>query len=80
MNEMVEQMQNFNSGTGLAKVVFQIGRALRRQINNEKRTVFGSFKFESSIGLANQAFQFYVLQLRCYREAVDAWTIVGLRN
>jgi TPR repeat protein len=42
LNEMGFQIRNFNSGTGYAKIVFVIGRALKGHINNEERTVFGN--------------------------------------
>jgi hypothetical protein len=41
LNGMSDQIQNFNNGTGHAKVVFVIGRALKGHINNEKRKIFG---------------------------------------
>jgi hypothetical protein len=81
LNEMRHQIRNFNSGTGHAKVVFAIGRALKGHINNEARTLFGStWNFDAHIGPAKQALQFYEFQLQSCRKAVDSWTIVGLRN
>jgi hypothetical protein len=81
LNEMVDQIRNFDNGTGHARVVFAIGRALRGHIYNEKRTIFGEgYNFDAHIGLANQALHFYEFQLQLYRKAVDSWTIVGLRN
>jgi hypothetical protein len=81
LNEMSDQIHNFNNGTGHAKVVFAIGRALKGHIDNEKRRIFGSnYKFDIYIGPANQALHFYEFQLQSYRKAVDSWTIVGLRN
>jgi hypothetical protein len=81
LNEMSEQIHNFNSRTGRANVVFAIGRALKGHINNEQRTVFGSGdSFDARIGPANQALHFYEFQLQSYRKAVDIWTIIGLRN
>jgi hypothetical protein len=69
------------SGSGHAKVVFVIGRALKGQIDNEKRIIFGKgFIFDASIGPANQALRFYEFQLQSYRRAVDSWTFVGLRT
>jgi hypothetical protein len=80
-NEMSDHVCNFSSGTGHAKVVFAIGRALRGHIDNEKRTIFGEgFNFEGHIGPANQALRFYEFQLQSYRKVVDSWTIVGQRN
>jgi hypothetical protein len=79
MDEMSDQIHNFNSGTGHASVVFAIGRALKGHIDSEKGTIFGEgYKFDTYV--ANQALQFYEFQLRSYRKAVDSWTIIGLRN
>jgi hypothetical protein len=82
LTEIRDQIRNFNSGTGHAKVVFVIGRALKGQVENEKRTIFGSsnWGFDTYIGPADQAFNFYEFQLQSYRKAVDIWTIIGLRN
>jgi hypothetical protein len=41
LEEMYKQICSFNSGTGHAKVVFAIGRALKGHVDNEKRTSFG---------------------------------------
>jgi hypothetical protein len=81
MNEMRDPIRNFNNGTGHAKVVFAIGRALKGHVDNEKQTIFGNgFKFDIFIGPANRALNFYEFQLQSYRKAVDSWTIIGLRN
>jgi hypothetical protein len=85
LSEMSDQIRNFNSGTGYAKVVFAIGRALKERIKSEERTIFGdSYNFDTWIGSAHQAFRFcefqLQFQLQSYRKAVDSWTIVGLRN
>jgi hypothetical protein len=78
---MVDQMRNFNNGTGYAKIVFAIGRALKGRINNDKRTIFGmDYSFDARIGPANQTLRFYEFQLQSYRKAVDSWTVVGLRK
>jgi hypothetical protein len=82
LNEMSNQMRNFSSGTGHSSDVFAIGRALKRHVDNEKRTVFGRsvWNFDTCIGPANQGLRFYQFQLQCYRKAVGSWTIVGSRN
>jgi hypothetical protein len=82
LREMSDQIRNFNCGTGHARVVFVIGRALKGHvINNKKRTLFRrSYEFDACIGPANEALHFYKFQLRSCRKAVDSWTIVGLRN
>jgi hypothetical protein len=81
LHEMSDQVRNFNSGTWQAKVVFAIGQALKGNINNEKRTIFGNpINFDARVGAVNQALHFYEFQLQSYRKAVDCWTIVGLRS
>jgi hypothetical protein len=81
LNEMSDQILSFNSGTGHAKVVFAIGRALKGHADNEERTIFGDgSNFDAHIGPANQALHFYEFQLQSYRKVVDSWTIVGQRN
>jgi hypothetical protein len=78
---MSDQIRNFNSGTGHAKVVFVIGRALKGHINSQERKIFGTdYDFYSYIGPATQALCFYEFQLQSYRKAIDSWAIVGLRN
>jgi hypothetical protein len=83
LDEMSDHIENFNSATGHAKVVFAIARALKGQVDSEERTIFGigeDDNFDSYIGPANQALHFFEFQLQSYRRAVDSWTIVGLRN
>jgi TPR repeat protein len=81
LTEMSNQMRNFSDGTGHANVVFAIGRALKGQVDNEKRTIFGiGYNFDSHIAPANQALSFYEFQLQSYRTAVDSWAMIGLRN
>jgi hypothetical protein len=54
---------------------------LKGQVDNNKRTFFGGVrKFDTFDSPANQALQFYNFQLESYRNAVDIWTIVGLRG
>jgi hypothetical protein len=80
LHDMIELICKFNSGQENANVVFVIGRALMGQINNDKGTIFGSDReFNICIGPANQALHFYEFQSQCYRKAVDAWTLIGLR-
>jgi hypothetical protein len=65
LDEMSDQIRNFNSGTGHANVVFAIGRALKGHISNEKRTIFRNpNSFGARIGPANQALHFYEFQLQ----------------
>jgi hypothetical protein len=81
LDEMSNQVLNFNFGTGHSNVMFAIGRALKGHINNEKRTIFGEvYSFDTYIGPANQALRFYEFQLQSCRKAVVSWTIIGLRS
>jgi hypothetical protein len=81
LSEMVDQIRKFRSGTGHAKVVFAIGRALKGHVDNDGETIFGrGYSFVCYIGNANQAICFYGFQLQSYRRAVDIWTIIGLRK
>jgi hypothetical protein len=78
---MVDQIRNLNNGTGDASVVFAIGRALKGQVDNEERTIFGmGYSFDAHVSYAKQAYHVYEFQLQSYRKAVDSWTIIGLRN
>jgi hypothetical protein len=64
LNEMEEQIRNLNSRSGYASVVFVIVRAMKGHIDNKKREIFlNSYKFDSRIGPANRAIQFYNFQL-----------------
>jgi TPR repeat protein len=79
--EMSDQIHKCSSGTGHSTVVFVIGLALKGQVDNEKRTLFGSdWNFDICIGPTSQALHFYNFQLQSYRKAVDVCTIIGLRN
>jgi hypothetical protein len=81
LNEMSDQIRNFNRGTGHAKGVFAIGGALKGHIDIEKRIIFGNgYNFDTYIDRAKQGVRFFEFQLQSYRKAVDSWTIVGLRN
>jgi hypothetical protein len=78
---MTEAMRKFDSGTGKANVIFAIGRALKGQIDTEKKTIFGTDRFwETYSDVAIQALHFYEFQLLSYGIAVNTWTVVGLKN
>ena len=75
-----KQVDQFFSGSGNATVVFLIGRALKGNINVEKKLIFGwSNNFDSLIGPANQAVSFYDSQIKSTRLAVDTWTLISTR-
>ncbi len=75
-----KQVERSFSGSGNATVVFLIGRALKGNIDMEKKRIFGSdYNFISLIGPANQAVSFYSSQIKAARLAVDTWTLVSTR-
>ncbi len=81
LDNFAGQVQVFNSGSGNAAVVFVIGRTLKGQVNAKRRTIFRSkiWNFETEIGSANQAIDFFGFQVIAARRAVDAWISVGIR-
>jgi hypothetical protein len=42
LNEMEEQIRNFDSGPGLSNIIFAIDRVLKGHIDNEEREIFGT--------------------------------------
>ena len=75
-----KQVELFFSGSENATIVFLIGRALKGNIDVEKKKILGeSLSFSSLIGPANQAVSFYFSQINCARLAVDTWALVGTR-
>ena len=75
-----EQVEQFFSGSGNATIMFLIGRALKGNMDMEKKLIFGKKSyFNSRIGPANQAVSFYSSQIKSARLAVDAWTLVAAR-
>ncbi len=75
-----KQVDLFFLGFGYATIVFLIGRALKGNIDLEKKEIIGSnYYFNPCIGPANQAVSFYASQIKSARLAVDAWTLVAAR-
>ncbi len=78
-----DQVKLFFSGSGNAAIVFLIGRALKGNMDSEKKEIFGPlsmfFNFDSLIGPANQAVSFFSSQIKSARLAVDTWTLVATR-
>jgi hypothetical protein len=60
-------------------VMFAIGRALQGHVNEEERTIFNVNNFDSRIGPAKQAIAFYEAQIRATKDAMRAWTLVGIK-
>ncbi len=95
LHSFSRQVEQFFSGSGNATVVFLIGRALKGNIDMEKKEIFGrhdwSFDrwigpanqavsfYSSQIGPANQAVSFYSSQIKSARLAIDTWTLVSTR-
>ncbi len=80
LDHFAKRVEKFFSGSGNATAVFWIGRALKGNINVEKKEIFGSdYNFVSRIGPANQAVSFYESQIKSARLAVDTWTLVSTR-
>jgi TPR repeat protein len=81
LSNFVKQVNLFNSGTGSGAVVFSIGRALRGHVNEQAKTIFKErhgFDFDSLIGPAKQAIAFYEAQIKATKDAMRAWTEVGV--
>jgi hypothetical protein len=77
----VEQVELFNAGSGSDVVMFTIGQTLHGRVNEESRKVFNSdFNFDSLIRPAKQAIAFYEAQIKATKDAMHAWTQVGLRR
>jgi TPR repeat protein len=78
--KFAKQVELFNSGSGSAPVMFAIGQALQGHVNEEARTIFNdSFDFVSRIGPAKQATAFYEAQIKATKDAMHAWTLVGIK-
>ena len=61
-------------------VVFMIGRALKGNIDMEKREIFGiNACFDSRIGPAERAVEFFIDQCDAARKAINMWTRIALR-
>ncbi len=75
-----QQVEQFFSGSGNATIMFLIGRALKGNIDVEKRLIFGrGYDFGFLISPANQAVSFYDFQIKSARLAIDTWTLIATR-
>jgi hypothetical protein len=59
--------------------MFAIGQALQGRVNEEARTIFDVSNFDSRIGPAKQAIAFYEAQIKATKDAMRAWTLVGIK-
>jgi hypothetical protein len=80
LSNFAEQVESFNSGSGSAVVMFAIGQALQGHVNEGARTIFiEKHDFDSRIGPAKQAIAFYEAQVKATKDAMRAWTQVGIK-
>jgi TPR repeat protein len=74
-----KQVELFNSGSGSAAVMLAIGRALQGHMNEQERTIFNNGrKYDTLIVPAKQAIAFYEAQIKATKDAMRAWTQVGI--
>jgi hypothetical protein len=75
-------MASYEMGLCSASIVFAIGKILKGHVQSSERAIFGrtSPKYDLRIGPANQAIELYDFQVKSCRKAVDAWSVVGMRN
>jgi hypothetical protein len=74
------QVELFDSGSGNTAVLFAIGQVLHGHANQEARTIFNKADdFDSLIGPAKQAIAFYDAQIKATKDAMRAWTLVGIK-
>ena len=75
-----KQVELFHLGSRVAAVMFVIGRALQGHVNEEAITIFNDdYSFDSLIGPAKQAIAFYEAQIKATKDAMRAWTQVGIK-
>jgi TPR repeat protein len=75
-----DQVDLFNSGSGSAAAMFAIGRALQGYVNEEASTIFRyAYNFGSRVTPAKQAIAFYEAQIKATKDAMRAWTLVGIK-
>jgi hypothetical protein len=48
-------------------------------VNEEAKTIFHSVRFSSRVGAARQAIAFYEAQIQATKDAMHAWTLVGIK-
>jgi hypothetical protein len=80
LTNFAKQVELFNAGSVSASVMFAIGEALQGRLNEEARMIFNcSYDFGFLIGPAKQAIAFYEAQIRATKDAMRAWTLVGIK-
>jgi TPR repeat protein len=80
LSNFAEQVELFNSGSGSGAVVFAIGQALHGHVNEEAKIIFEKEdEVEALIDPAKQAIVFYEAQIKATKNAMLAWTQVGIK-
>jgi TPR repeat protein len=80
LSNFAKQVELFNAGSGSAVIMFAIGQALQGRVSEAARTIFEDEEnFVSLIGPAKQAIAFYEAQVKATKDAMRAWTQVGIR-
>ena len=82
LGTFARQVERFNCGSGSEAVVFAIGKALTGQVGGDR--IFEHFNasrfcFQDLVGPAKQAVAFYEMQIEAAKEAMYAWTLVGIK-
>jgi hypothetical protein len=78
--DFADQVELFNSGSGSAVVMFAIGQALQGHVNEEASTIFNDEDdFDLHISPAKRATAFYEAQIKATKDAMRAWTHVGIK-
>ena len=78
MLNFAKQVELFNAGSGSAVVIFAIGQALQGHVNERESSIFKFNDIASLIGPAKQAIAFYDSQIKATKDAMRAWTLVGI--
>lgn len=79
LEDFPEQVEMFNSGGGSAAVMYAIGRELKARTDLDAKTIFGRQDCIDVLLPARQAIAFYDSQIVACRDAIFAWTQVGIR-
>jgi TPR repeat protein len=75
-----KQVRLFNSGTGNAAVMFAIGQALQGHVNERERTIFNQrYEAGNLMEFAKGSIDFCNVQIRATKDAMHAWTQVGVK-
>jgi TPR repeat protein len=80
LSNFAKQVELFNACSGSAAAMFAMGQALQGYVNEQARTIFNwNYDFDSWIDPAKQAIAFYEAQIKATKDAMRAWTQVGIK-